>query len=106
MNSKLDYIKTGGDILKYKDEFDTVNCIISIHRKRVILTMNNESISMVWEVGGYVSNWLKTYSAASFSALIAETDITKYGYIVPFEMAQIPRVLFANGWTNHHLQVH
>lgn len=155
MNSKLDYNKTSGDILKYKDEFDTVYSIISVHRRRVIRTVNNESMSMVWEVGGYVSNRLKTsawgdgvvrhlseyirtkdptargwsyrtlykmvqlydtYSAASFSALIAETDMTKYGdivpfetaqmedgVIVPFEMAQIPRVLFATGWTNHQI---
>lgn len=155
MNSKLDCNKTGGDILKFKDEFDTVYSIISVHRKRVIRTVNNESMSMVWEVGGYVSNRLKTsawgdgvvrqlseyirtkdptargwsyrtlykmvqlydtYSAASFSALIAETDMTKYGdivpfetaqmedgVIVPFEIAQIPRVLFATGWTNHQI---
>ena len=83
-------------------------------------------MSMVWEVGGYVSHKLKTstwgdgvvrqlsdyirtkypaargwsyrtlykmvqlydtYTTASFSALIEETDMTKYGDIVPFETA-------------------
>ena len=57
-----------------------------------------------------------TYTTASFSALIAETDMRKYGdivpielaqitnnEIVPIEMAQIPNVLFATGWSNHQL---
>ena len=57
-----------------------------------------------------------TYSAASFADLIAQTDMSKYGeivpfetaqmkdaVIVPFEMAQIPNVLFATGWTNHQI---
>ena len=94
-------------------------------------------MSMVWEVGGYVSYKQKTsawgegvvrqlsdyirmkdptargwsyrtlykmvqlydaYSAASFADLLAQTDMSKYGEIVPFEMAQIPNVLFATGW--------
>ena len=142
-------------LMKYKEEFETVCSIIATHRKRVIRVVNNESMSMVWEVGGYVSHKLKasawgdgvvrqlsdyirtkypaargwsyrtlykmvqlydTYTTASFSALIEETDMTKYGdivpfetaqidgkLIVPFEMAQIPNVLFATGWTNHQI---
>jgi hypothetical protein len=123
-------IKTTGmdnSPLKYREDFETVYGIIATHRKRVVRAVNNESMSMVWEVGGYVSNRLKTsewgdgvvrqlseyihtkdhtargwsyrtlykmvqlydtYSAASFSALIAETDMSKYGDIVPFETAQ------------------
>lgn len=142
-------------LMKYKEEFETICSIIATHRKRVIRVVNNESMSMVWEVGGYVSHKLKTsawgdgvvrqlsdyirtkypaargwsyrtlykmvqlydtYTTASFSALIEETDMTKYGdivpfetaqidgrLIVPFEMAQIPNVLFATGWTNHQI---
>lgn len=114
--------------LAQKGEFDTVYSIISAHRKRVIRTVNNESMAMVWEVGGYVSSRLKTsdwgdgvvrqlseyirtkdptargwsyrtlykmvqlydtYSTASFTALIAETDMTRYGDIVPIGLAQI-----------------
>ena len=142
-------------LMKYKEEFETVCSIIATHRKRVIRVVNNESMSMVWEVGGYVSHKLKTsvwgdgvvrqlsdyirtkypaargwsyrtlykmvqlydtYTTASFSALIEETDMSKYGdivpfetaqidgrLIVPFEMAQIPNVLFATGWTNHQI---
>ena len=151
----LEHINTGSDLLQYKKEFDTVYGIIATHRKRVVRVVNNESMSMVWEVGGYVSHKLNTsawgdgvvrqlsdyirtkeptargwsyrtlykmvqlydtYTTASFSALIAETDMTKYGDIVPIrlaqitnneimpiEMAQIPNVLFATGWSNHQL---
>ncbi len=47
-------------LMKYKEEFETVCSIIATHRKRVIRVVNNESMSMVWEVGGYVSHKLKT----------------------------------------------
>ena len=130
--------------------------IISTHRKRVLSTVNNESMAMVWEVGGYVSHKLKssswgegvvrqlsdyirtkdptargwsyrtlykmvqlyeTYSSVSFANLIENTgmssvfgDIVPFetaqmgdDVIVPFEMAQIPKVLFATGWTNHQI---
>jgi len=139
--------------IKYKGEFDTVYSIISAHRNRVVRVVNNESLAMVWEVGGYVSNRLKstawgdgvvrqlaeyihtqdpaargwsyrtiykmvqlydTYSAPSFASLLAETemanDILPFetaqkddNVIVPFEMAQIPKVLFCTGWTNHQI---
>jgi hypothetical protein len=46
--------------LKYKGEFETVYSIIAAHRKRVVRVVNNESMAMVWEVGGYVSNKLKS----------------------------------------------
>ena len=29
--------------------------------------------------------------------------MSAYGEIVPIEMAQIPQVLFATGWTNHQI---
>lgn len=141
--------------LKYRQEFDEVYQIITAHRKRVIRAVNNESMLMVWEVGGYVSYKLKTsmwgdgvvrqlsefirtkdpkargwsyrtiykmvqlydtYSTSSFTTLLAETDMSAYkdivpfqtaqidgNIIVPFEMAQMPEVLFATGWTNHQI---
>ena len=152
---KIEQTEGATSLMKYKEEFETVCSIIATHRKRVIRVVNNESMSMVWEVGGYVSHKLKTsvwgdgvvrqlsdyirtkypaargwsyrtlykmvqlydtYTTASFSALIEETDMSKYGdivpfetaqidgsLIVPFEMAQIPNVLFATGWTNHQI---
>ena len=155
MSNDLKNINNESNLLKYKEEFETVYNIIATHRKRVVRVVNNESMSMVWEVGGYVSYKLKTsswgdgvvrqlsdyirtkdptargwsyrtlykmvqlydaYSAASFADLIAQTDMSKYGeivpfetaqmkdaVIVPFEMAQIPNVLFATGWTNHQI---
>lgn len=152
---KVEQTEGATSLMKYKEEFETVCSIIATHRKRVIRVVNNESMSMVWEVGGYVSHKLKasawgdgvvrqlsdyirtkypaargwsyrtlykmvqlydTYTTASFSALIEKTDMTKYGdivpfetaqidgkLIVPFEMVQIPNVLFATGWTNHQI---
>jgi predicted nuclease of restriction endonuclease-like (RecB) superfamily len=155
MSNELKNISNESNLLKYKEEFETIYGIIATHRKRVVRVVNNESMSMVWEVGGYVSYKLKTsawgdgvvrqlsdyirmkdptargwsyrtlykmvqlydaYSAASFADLLAQTDMSKYGeivpfetaqmedgIIVPFEMAQIPNVLFATGWTNHQI---
>ena len=152
LNETLD-VKSS--LLMHREEFETVYGIISTHRKRVLRTINNESMTMVWEVGGHVSHKLKTtawgdgvvrqlsdyirtkeptargwsyrtlykmvqlyetYSSASFSELIENTDMSAYGGIVPFEtaqkggevivpfgMAQIPKVLFATGWTNHQI---
>ena len=154
-NDKMKGCDTDDHLQKHRDEFETVCGIISAHRKRVLSTVNNESMAMVWEVGGYVSNRLNTsawgdgvvrqlsdylrtknptargwsyrtlykmvqlyeaYSSTSFSELVAHTGMSAYGdivpfetaqmdddVIVPFEMAQIPRVLFATGWTNHQI---
>jgi len=57
-----DITKTGMDNspLKYREEFETVYGIIATHRERVVRVVNNESMAMVWEVGGYVSNRLKS----------------------------------------------
>ena len=155
MSNHIEKTNLGGELLNHREEFETVCSIIATHRKRVVRVVNNESMSMVWEVGGYVSHKLKTsawgdgvirqlsdyvrtknpaargwsyrtlykmvqlydtYTTASFSALIEETDMSKYGDIVPFEKAQItnneivpielaqtPNVLFATGWSNHQL---
>ena len=141
--------------LEYSRDFDEVYRIITAHRKRVVRAFNNESMSMVWEVGGYVSNKLKTsiwgdgvvrqlsefirtkdpkargwsyrtlykmvqlydtYSTPSFTSLLAGMDMSAYKDIVPFQMAQIegdiivpfemapmPNVLLATGWTNHQI---
>lgn len=43
----------------YKD-FETVFGIISAHRNRTVQRVNGESVMMVWEVGGFVSDRLKT----------------------------------------------
>ncbi|MBQ9636353.1 MAG: DUF1016 family protein [Prevotella sp.] len=45
--------------LKYKDEFETIYGIISAHKKRAMRAVHHESICMLWEVGGYVSDRLK-----------------------------------------------
>ena len=60
MSNDLRNIDNDGSLLKHKGEFEVVYNIIATHRKRVVRVVNNESMSMVWEVGGYVSNKLKT----------------------------------------------
>ena len=153
---KISGCGTDDHLLMHHEEFETVYGIIATHRKRVLSTINNESMAMVWEVGGYVSHKLntsswgdgvvrqlsdyirtkeptargwsyrtlykmvqlyETYSSVSFAELIENTgmmsvfgDIVPFetaqmgnNVIVPFEMAQIPRVLFATGWTNHQI---
>lgn len=43
-----------------RNEFAEVYGIISTHRNKVVKVVNNESMLMVWEVGGYVSKKLST----------------------------------------------
>ena len=57
---KVEQTEGATSLMKYKEEFETVCSIIATHRKRIIRVVNNESLSMVWEVGGYVSHKLKT----------------------------------------------
>jgi len=49
---KVEQTEGATSLMKYKEEFETVFSIIATHRKRVIRIVNNESMSMVWEVGG------------------------------------------------------
>ena len=129
--------------------------IISSHRNKVVQVINNESLSMMWEIGGFVStkiksaNWgdgivrqlaeyihtqdptargwsyrtlynmvqfYETYSSESFGRLLSKADTSSMIDIVPFktaqntaqefvpfEMAQIPDILFCTGWTNHQI---
>ena len=50
--------------------------------------------------GGYVKGTMATYDKKRAIDLPSQTDDS---VIVPFEMAQIPNVLFATGWTNHQI---
>lgn len=58
--SKIEQIEVDNSPIKYRGEFETVYSIIVAHRERVVRVVNNESMAMVWEVGGYVSNKLKS----------------------------------------------
>ena len=137
-----------------RNEFAEVYSIISTHRNKVVRVVNNESMLMVWEVGGYVATKLstsvwgegvvrqlaeyihsqdpaargwsyrtiykmvqfyETYTTESFSTLLTNLNLTEEKQVVPFEtaqngqsivpfqMAQIPEVLFSTGWTNHQI---
>lgn len=150
--------------IEIRNDFNQIFGIISYHRQRVSNTIDNESLRMIWEVGGYISHKLKnaewgagivrqlsefirtqdptikgwsyrtiykmvqfydTYSTDSFCKLLETTKISelssckksdynpqlvpielaqiKPDEFVPFEMAQIPNILFSTGWTNHQL---
>lgn len=43
----------------YRTEFENIYDIISFHKKRAMKAVHNESLLMLWEVGGYVSSRLK-----------------------------------------------
>lgn len=49
----------------YRGDFETAYGIIAAHRDRVVKQVNGETVMMVWEVGGYVSDKLKTSSWGS-----------------------------------------
>lgn len=44
----------------FAKDFEQVYELITVHKKRAMTTLHNESMLMVWQVGGYVSNRLKT----------------------------------------------
>ena len=41
-------------------EFQAIYNIIQIHRQRVASTVDRESLTMIWDVGGYVSQKLRS----------------------------------------------
>ena len=45
--------------LTFQTEFESIYDIISFHKKRAMKAVHNESLLMLWEVGGYVSGRLK-----------------------------------------------
>ena len=50
----------GSKPMVYKSDFEAVYSIIASHRNRVVQQVNGETLMMVWEVGGFVSNKLKS----------------------------------------------
>lgn len=55
-------VQQGSDntLLPFAKDFEQVYELITVHKKRAMTTLQNESMLMVWQVGGYVSNRLKT----------------------------------------------
>ena len=47
-------------ITTYRNDFEAIYKIITLHRDRVVQQINGEAVMMVWEAGGFVSNKLKT----------------------------------------------
>ena len=58
MNKSTDIKKTTGGL--QNRNFSEVYSIIAAHRNRVVQVVNNESLLMIWEVGGYVSKKIST----------------------------------------------
>lgn len=161
-NNKTKEKKNAG-LTDVQTEFSEVYNIILSHRKKVASAINNESLTMIWRVGQYVAEKLKTSAwgdgvVRQLSEFIHQQDPTSRGWsyrtiykmvqfyetysrkefiaiiehykviysieshskqsntfmpfemaqngneeIVPFQMAQLPQVLYATGWTNHQL---
>ena len=47
-------------ITTYRNDFEAIYKIITIHRDRVVQQINGETVMMVWEVGGFVAGKLNT----------------------------------------------
>ena len=47
-------------ITTYRNDFEAIYKIITLHRDRVMQQINGDTVMMVWEVGGFVSGKLKT----------------------------------------------
>lgn len=149
--------------IELQQKFSEVYNIILTHKERVANTIDKESLSMIWNVGAYVSNKLELaewgsgvvrqlseyirtkdptirgwsyrtiYKMAQFYDTYSNTDFLDFLQsnelffnleknnkklskftpikveevdligIVPFEMAQMPNILYSTGWTNHQL---
>lgn len=134
-----------------KENFNQVYSIIQIQRTRALRELNNNSLFIAWNVGGYVSQkinssewgssvvselseylrtkdpglkgysrrtlykmvqFYETYSSFSFTNMlikfrlnesyqIQENIEIQEKQIVPFQMAQMPKVLLLINWTSH-----
>ena len=58
MNKNIDKKKENLNL--QNRDFSEVYDIIATHRDRVVQVVNNESLLMIWEVGGYVSKKIST----------------------------------------------
>ena len=150
-----------GTNIQVREDFNQVVGIINYHRQRVSQAIDDESLRMIWEVGAYVSNKLKSsewgtgvvrqlsefirtqdptikgwsyrtiykmvqfyeaYSSKAFEEIVQKAKLGEFTTLqlstnfvpfqtaqscpsefVPFEMAQIPTILFSTGWTNHQI---
>jgi len=77
-------------------DFQEVYSLIQTHRKRVASAIDNESLVMLWEVGGYVSNKLKSSAwgdgvVTQLSEYIRTQDCTTRGwsYRTIYKMVQL-----------------
>lgn len=46
--------------IEIRNDFNQIFGIISYHRQRVSKTIDDESLRMIWEVGAFISNKIRT----------------------------------------------
>ncbi len=55
----IEHFTSEDTLLQFRDEFEAVCDIISVHKRRAMNAVHNESLCMLWEVGAFVSVKLK-----------------------------------------------
>ena len=99
------------NLLQHREEFETVYCIISAHKKRAMNAMYNESLNMLWEVGAYVSDRLKKAAwGDGVVRMLAEYIHTKspqakgWSYRTIYKMVQFYETYSSQGFNEivHH----
>ena len=91
--------------IKVHDDFSQIFEIINYHRQRVSKTVDDESLRMIWEVGAYVSNKLKTSEwganiVRQLSEYIRTQDSTIKGwsYRTIYKMVQFYEIYSSNSF--------
>lgn len=91
--------------LAFRDDFEAVYGIIATHRNRVNVGINNESLMMVWKVGGFVSSKLKSSAwGDGVVRMLAEYIHTRnpkakgWSYRTLYKMVQLYETYSATGF--------
>ncbi len=112
MNKDVENIKANGNLLVHREEFETVYSIITTHTNRVISTIHNESLKMLWDVGAYVSNRINNASwGDGIVRMLAEYIHTRnpqakgWSYRTIYKMVQFYEAYSSDGFreiVNHY----
>ena len=104
---KIEQTEEVTNLMKYKDEFETVYNLIIAHKKRAMKAVHNESIAMLWEVGAYVSERLsKAAWGDGVVRMLAEYIHTKsprakgWSYRTIYKMVQFYEIYSSDEFRN------
>lgn len=96
----------------HREEFETVYSIITTHTNRVMSTIHNESLKMLWDVGAYVSNRINNASwGDGIVRMLAEYIHTRnpqakgWSYRTIYKMVQFYEAYSSDGFreiVNHY----